>query len=116
LTAGGPEDVGEAPLTPTELAVRNIWAEVLRRENIGVRENFFAIGGHSLLAIQVLSRVQSIFDIEMAPRVLFDGPTIAELAVTIEDMLLAEIESIPEETAALLLAGERTDAASSSSI
>ncbi|HEX6502548.1 MAG TPA: amino acid adenylation domain-containing protein [Terriglobales bacterium] len=77
-------DVGEdfvAPRTDDEQKLAAIWADVLQVSSIGVQDNFFALGGHSLMAIQVISRVRNQFAIELPLRTLFENPTIAELAV-----------------------------------
>ena len=69
-----------APRTPSEEVIAAIWGEVLRREGIGVEDNFFEIGGHSLLATQIASRLREHFRIPVAVRTVFEAPTIAELA------------------------------------
>ena len=90
------------PNTPTEQAIAAIWREVLRTEEVGARDDFFARGGHSLLALQVLARMHSAFGVEVEPRAFFDRPTVADLAEEVERLLLEEIENISEESAALL--------------
>jgi amino acid adenylation domain-containing protein len=81
-----PEDVQAAqrepvsPRTPSEEIILAIWGEVLRRDGIGVEDNFFEIGGHSLLATQIASRLREHFRIAVAVRTVFEAPTIAELA------------------------------------
>ena len=72
-----------APRTPTEEVVAHIWAEVLRRDRISTEDNFFELGGHSLMATQIVSRVREHFRIELAMRVLFERPTIREVAEAI---------------------------------
>jgi acyl carrier protein len=72
-----------APKTPTEAAVASIWAEVLRRQPISTHDNFFDLGGHSLLATQVISRVREQFRVELPIRILFEKPTICDLALAI---------------------------------
>jgi acyl carrier protein len=73
-----------APRTDVEKQLATIWTEVLRRDRIGVNDNFFEIGGHSLLATQVISRVRNHFQVEMSLRSIFESPTIAGLATILE--------------------------------
>ncbi|HEY0604428.1 MAG TPA: phosphopantetheine-binding protein, partial [Herpetosiphonaceae bacterium] len=74
-----------APRTPLEQLLAEIWGEMLGREQIGVDENFFDLGGHSLMATQILSRVRAALDLDIPMSVLFTGAlTIAELAGAIE--------------------------------
>jgi amino acid adenylation domain-containing protein len=70
--------------TPTEEKLVELWAEVLGVSRIGVNDNFFDLGGDSLLATQLMSRVQKTFQVEAALRDFFDAPTIADLAQNIE--------------------------------
>jgi acyl carrier protein len=80
----GEEERGK---TPIEEMVMGIWREVLKVERMGVEESFFELGGHSLLATQVMSRVRKAFGIELPLRVLFEGPTIREMAEQVEQGL-----------------------------
>ena len=77
-------DAFVAPRTPVEETLASIWADVLRLDRIGVNDSFFEIGGHSLLATQVMSRVREAFGCELPLRVLFETPTIAGLAGSLE--------------------------------
>jgi amino acid adenylation domain-containing protein len=78
------EEIYVAPRTPMEEMIAGIWAEVLKVEKVGIHDNFFDVGGHSLLATQVLSRVREAVRVDLALRVLFEAPTVAELALTVE--------------------------------
>jgi acyl carrier protein len=73
-----------APRTPVEDSLAEIWAEVLKLERVGIHDNFFDLGGHSLKATQVMSRVQQKFQIQLPLRNLFETPTIAGLAESLE--------------------------------
>jgi amino acid adenylation domain-containing protein len=73
-----PEDVAPSPI---EARLAAIWAEVLGLPRVGVHDNFFDLGGHSLTATQVVARIRDAFDLELPLRALFESPTIAELAI-----------------------------------
>jgi len=69
-----------APRNPIEEKLASIWAELLRLDLIGVNDNFFYLGGHSLIATQMLSRVREVFRVELSFGQIFQNPTIASLA------------------------------------
>jgi amino acid adenylation domain-containing protein len=73
-----------APRTLTEELVAGIWADVLGREQIGVEDGFFDLGGHSLMATRVVSRIRECFRIELPLRTLFHLTTVAALAQAID--------------------------------
>ena len=78
-----------APRTPVEEQLVQIWAEVLRVDRIGVHDSFFALGGHSLTAMQVLARVREAFAVDLPLRPLFESPTIAQVARLIDEQRAA---------------------------
>jgi len=88
-----------APRSDAELVLSEIWAEVLQTQHVGVQDNFFELGGHSLLAIQLRSRIRSAFDVEPPLRALFDHPTIEELAVVIEQLVIADLDALSDAAA-----------------
>jgi acyl carrier protein len=88
-----------------------IWCEVLGLEKVGIDENFFEIGGHSLRAIQVISRVREIIQVELSMRDFFESPTIEALAGIIADALVREISALSEEEAQKLAESTRVPAA-----
>ncbi|UQA94005.1 non-ribosomal peptide synthetase [Streptomyces halobius] len=82
----------EAPRTVTEEFLVSAWEELLGAERVGIHDNFFERGGDSLLALRMVSRINSSFGTALSPRLLFDRPTVAETAYEIEEQILAELE------------------------
>jgi len=93
-----------APRTPVEKRLAAIVAPLLGLEQVGVDDNFFLLGGHSLLGTQVIARVHDTFGVDLPLRGLFDAPTVTELAVEIERLILATLEAMSDEEAQRLLA------------
>ncbi|WP_410668109.1 non-ribosomal peptide synthase/polyketide synthase [Amycolatopsis sp. cmx-4-68] len=83
------------PRTDTERAVAEVLAEVLGVERVGADDDFFALGGDSILAVQALSRLRRTFGAHLSARTLFDAPSVAELARLIGDAPRAEEAAIP---------------------
>jgi aspartate racemase len=67
------------PGTPTEVALARIWGEVLGLKQVGLHDNFFEVGGHSLLAIRLISEINRVLKVALPVRALFQHPTIGEL-------------------------------------
>ena len=72
------------PRTRTQELLAGIWSEVLKLPSAGIRHNFFALGGHSLLGAQVLSRVRVTLEVDLSLARLFDMPTIESMAAFID--------------------------------
>ena len=85
-----PFDDYAGPRTTTESELAGMWAEVLGMERVGIHDNFFDLGGHSLKATQLVSRIRAAFSVELSLRSLFDAPTVAGVATLVEDRLIAE--------------------------
>jgi amino acid adenylation domain-containing protein len=77
-------DAYVAPRTDTETALAAIWQDVLKKERVGVTDDFLALGGHSLLAIRVLGKISKQFTVRLPLRSLFDSPTVEKLAVVLD--------------------------------
>lgn len=73
-----------APRTPTEEVLAGIWAEVLGLERVGIHDDVFALGGHSLIVTQAVSRIRRALAVEVPVEMVFDSPTVAELGVAID--------------------------------
>jgi natural product biosynthesis luciferase-like monooxygenase protein/FkbM family methyltransferase len=78
-----------APLTLTERSLAELWAEILRRQGFGINDNFFEVGGHSLMATQLVARIRAKFSVDLTLREFLRHPTISGLAVAIEESLLS---------------------------
>jgi amino acid adenylation domain-containing protein len=74
------------PSTPTERLVANVWTEVLKQERICLDDDFFALGGHSLTATQVMSRIRTRAGVDAPLKILFEHPTVRALAVALDDL------------------------------
>ncbi|RPH65347.1 MAG: amino acid adenylation domain-containing protein, partial [Burkholderiales bacterium] len=89
-----------AARTPTEETLVAIWTEVLGRERVGIHHDFFELGGHSLMATQAMARTRRALGLDLPLRMLFEAPTVAELAARIDtagtsDRLLSSKERSP---------------------
>ena len=78
------EESLQAPRTSLEEQIASIWCEVLHLERVGVHDNFFSSGGHSLLGTQVVSRIRETFAVEMPLQMLCEAPSIAAQAEYVE--------------------------------
>lgn len=81
-----------APEGELEQGLAALWTEALGIEPVGARDNLFELGGDSLLAIRLLSRVRKAYGVELQPADFFKAPTVAELAALVELRLIEEIE------------------------
>ncbi|HSU84333.1 MAG TPA: amino acid adenylation domain-containing protein, partial [Thermoanaerobaculia bacterium] len=92
----------ELPRTPVEEVLAGVWAEVLGIEGIGAQDDFFALGGHSLVATRVVARVREVLGVELPVREIFERPRLAALAERVEELRR------PGETAPPLTPVDRT--------
>jgi acyl carrier protein len=90
-----PADAAEAeqpyvsPRTETESRLERIWAEVLGMERVGVDRDFFDLGGHSLSAMRIVSRVLEQFGVSLSLTMVFERPTIADMATLVDERAAA---------------------------
>ena len=110
------EDLYLAPATAAEKVVAGIWSRVLDVEEIGIRDNFFRLGGHSMMATRLMFRIREAFGIEIPLRVLFAEPTVEGLIngmakiwggrETVEEVAsaLLEVDQLSEDELSMLMA------------
>jgi acyl carrier protein len=94
---GKAEGGSEGPRTELEERIAEVWREVLGVERVGIHDNFFDLGGHSLNATKVVLELRNRLGIDLSIRHLFASPTVAELAATAAELgsSAREIEPIP---------------------
>jgi len=103
-----------APRTDTERRLHAIWQSLLRLENIGIHDNFFALGGHSLKSVQLMTAITEAFETTLTPAEVFASPTIARMAEALDrkaaekaerrQALLRRVKSMSREETLKLLA------------
>jgi acyl transferase domain-containing protein/acyl carrier protein len=77
----------QAPQTEVERTIAKIWQEALGQTEVGLDDNFFDLGGHSLIATSILSRIRNAFNISLPLRVIFETPTVRALAEHVDTLL-----------------------------
>jgi acyl carrier protein len=93
-----------SPRTPLEKRLAKMLSALLNVEQVSLYDNFFMLGGHSLLGTQLIAQLRNTFGVELALRTLFDAPTIEQLSLEIERLAVARVESMSEEEVKRLLA------------
>ncbi|MFF7656621.1 amino acid adenylation domain-containing protein [Streptomyces sp. NPDC007983] len=84
-----------APRNPVETRINEIWTALLGVD-AGIHANFFQVGGNSLLAVRLISRIQDEFDVDLPVRAVFQGPTVAEQGAAVEEQIRAEIAALSD--------------------
>ena len=79
-------------------------AALLEMEQVGIDENFFMLGGNSLMGTQIIARVAETFGVDLPLRTLFDTPTVRQLSTEIERLILAKVQAMSDEEVLRLLA------------
>jgi acyl transferase domain-containing protein/acyl carrier protein len=94
-----------APRDEVERKIAERYQELLGIERVGIYDNFFDLGGHSLIGTQLISQLRQDFQIELSMTLLFEAPSVAELVLAIKGILLGEIEELTEDEARELVSG-----------
>jgi len=84
----------DPPRTLIEERLGGIVCQLLKLEHVGLEDNFFLLGGHSLLGAQLVARVNDGFGVALPLRTLFDIPTVAGLSAEIERLVLAKLDAV----------------------
>ncbi|MDX6574142.1 MAG: hypothetical protein QOE96_95, partial [Blastocatellia bacterium] len=98
------DDPFTAPSTPIEQRLAKILTGLLNLNEVSINDNFFLLGGHSLLGTQLIGKIRGAFGVELRLRTLFDTPTVAELSSEIERLIFARVESMSDDEVKSLLA------------
>ncbi|HEU4880716.1 MAG TPA: phosphopantetheine-binding protein, partial [Longimicrobium sp.] len=85
-----------APRTPVEEVLAEIWTQVLRVERVGVHDSFFDLGGHSLLIMRLLAKIQTTFDLDISIRTVFSMPTLEAMAGEIERRIYEDVATMSD--------------------
>ena len=95
----GPAQPSVAPRTPLEKTLAGIWAEVLQVEQVGLHDDFFVLGGDSIHATRVLIRLYEVMHVEPEVSLVFDAPTVAEMAEHIQTLVSTAASHAPSAIA-----------------
>ena len=98
-----PDEVFVMPSTPMEERLVGIVAALLGVERVGVEDNFFMLGGHSLLGTQLITRVAETFGVNVSLHTLFESPTIRQLSDAIEELIIAKLDAVSDDQVLRLL-------------
>jgi acyl carrier protein len=101
------DDSLAAPQSPIEEPLAAILSGLLRVADVGAADNFFTLGGHSLMGAQLIARIRETFGVELSLRSLFEEPTVRGMSAEIERLIHARIAAMSEDEAQRLLASSR---------
>ncbi len=83
-----------APSTPLEQQLAAVWANVLGLERVGATDNFFDLGGHSLLGLRLVNQLREVLHREVPLRLIFEAPTVSAMARLLENAAPAETKPV----------------------
>lgn len=89
------------PTNDTERLIVDAWRQLLGVDRVGIHDHFLDLGGNSLLATQVTTRLRRAFNVKLPLRSFFEAGTVAELALVIEEKLIQQLEEIEDGSAAI---------------
>ncbi|NER82688.1 MAG: SDR family oxidoreductase, partial [Leptolyngbya sp. SIO1D8] len=92
-----------APRNEIEQKLAGVWQNILRIEQIGIHDNFFDLGGDSLIGLQLISKLKQEFQVEMSINYLFQSPSISQMALVVEEIIIGELEELTEDEAQKLM-------------
>ena len=90
----GPGETFVLPRTPIEKILAELWQVALRKEQIGIHDNFFDLGGHSLLMTQVAYRISADIGVDIPLAQFFKSPTIRDLSLFVSEALLSKSDQV----------------------
>jgi acyl transferase domain-containing protein/acyl carrier protein len=92
-----------APRNESERRIADLYQELLGIDQVGINDKFFDLGGNSLTGIQLISQLRQNFQVELSLPSLFESPSVAELALVVEEILIGELEELTEDEAERLV-------------
>jgi acyl carrier protein len=93
----------EDPQSEIEVWLANFLSSLLKVSRVSRDDNFFNLGGHSLMGAQLIAKVQQTFNVELTLRGLFDHPTVREISSEIENLILAKLNALSDDEARRIL-------------
>ncbi len=99
MTTNTVDTTTASPDTAAERTLAGIWSSLLNRSEIGREDNFFAIGGHSMLVVRLVNQMRQAFAADIPLNLVFENPTLAGAAAEVEKIVLAEIDAMSDDEA-----------------
>jgi acyl carrier protein len=89
--------IPDLPASDAEVLLAHIWCDVLGLSRVGIHDNFFDLGGHSLMITRVLARLRESLRIDLPMKVIFEAPTIAGFALLVENAMAEQLNGLTDE-------------------
>jgi acyl carrier protein len=97
------DDSFEAPQSPVEEHLASFLATLVGVQQVGREDNFFTLGGHSLMGAQLIAKVRAMFGVDLPLRSLFEEPTVRGMSAEIERLIYAKVSAMSEDEAQRML-------------